>query len=425
MKEKILGSLALATLIAFAGCSGGSSGPLPMEKACSEYEKAICDLLDRCELSIMFEVENHASCLDSFDLCDGEFQRLIESANAGRVRYDGNQARTCLDRVKSLTCAELPVIFDNELAECEIVFSGLVGADGDCYYDKECAQGHYCSASRSTCPGKCLPFAQTGSSCVDAACDPKQAECQNNICVPLAKAGEPCENISCLDGLECDSSTDPARCVLPGAEGSGCASNDQCQPGLRCLQQKCTGPAKASETCVFEEFEEFFMACETGYYCDADILHQQHQGACQPKKGQGESCILFYECKPEFYCIGITVSPGGQLTPGRCQPPVTEGGTCNASLGEGYIPECRYDLWCNPQTQKCETLPGEGGVCTDDDMPPCKNDDLYCETSSGTKVGVCRAKKADNQPCQDDEECLSDRCELDVCTPKYPCTPQP
>ncbi|NMB74060.1 MAG: hypothetical protein GYA21_02890 [Myxococcales bacterium] len=423
MRYLRLGPVVLASLVAISACDGGgASGPIPLQNSCSEYQKAICDLLERCELSIMFEMENHARCQDALGMCDEGFQRMVDSVNAGRIRYDGTQARTCLDQIKALSCLDISEVFDNELEACQSVFTGLVTADADCYFSDECAAGLYCDESTSQCPGKCRAYAGSGASCVDSECDPAQAECNGSVCVPLAGPGQPCDNVSCAEGLNCDSSTSPARCVAPGEEGSACASEDQCRNGLRCINQKCAGPASAKETCVIEEFGEFFLACETGLYCDADIVHQQDQGACQPKKGQGEPCVLFYECQPEFLCIGTTVQTG-QVTPGRCQPPVTEGGSCYGLLGEGRIPECRYDLWCNPQTGKCEALPGEGGTCTEDKQPDCKNADLYCDISGGSHQGVCRAKKAEGQPCQDWEECQSDRCVNDTCAPRFSCAP--
>jgi len=420
MRKKVF---IIATLLALGcvyGCNGGGGGPVQLDNVCEEMKDALCDYLKRCDLEWYFQFATRGTCEEMFDCDDMELDEMAKSVDAGRMSYDPDLAGRCLKALRTADCANIDAIFEEMPDECEQVFTGLVAQDGDCYREEECSEGLYCDESVSDCPGQCQPYKNLGDSCVGGDCDPDVADCdwQQGICVALKGAGESCEDIDCQEGLVCDYNSDPAVCLDPAGEGGSCTSARGCETGLQCLSGKCTGPAGAGQACdIGEELEGFMFACVPNYYCDADIVMQEHTGTCKPKKGAGSECILLYECKAGLLCIGVQID-GQNIVPGSCGQPLKAGAACNADFD---FPECDWDLYCDEQTAVCTAYPGIGDPCVYGEDPECFTDDLYCDSLDYGVPGLCAQKKPDESSCTSYEECQSGNCINGTCEPDEQC----
>ena len=419
-----LKSSVLVTLLALGfvcGCNGGG-GPVQLENICEEMKDAVCDYMKRCDLEWYLQFAAHTTCEELFSCDEMELDEMARAVEAGRLAYDADLAGTCLSKIRNAKCSVLDDIFDNLDGECEQVFSGLVAQDGDCYRENECSAGLYCDESVSDCPGKCQPYKDIGQTCTGGDCNPDVADCdwQSGMCAALAGAGEICENIDCQEGLVCDYNSDPEVCLDPAGAGGSCTSTRGCETGLQCVEGTCRGPAGAGQECdLGPEFENIMFACEPKYYCDADIVMQERIGTCQPKKGSGSSCILFYECNSGLLCIGLQFDEQTEeVIPGSCGQPLGAGAACNANF---EFPECDWDLYCDEQTQVCTAFPGIGDPCVYGEDPECFGDDLYCDSLEYGVMGNCAQKKPDESSCTNWEECQSENCDNGTCTSYEDC----
>lgn len=394
---------------------------MQLENVCEEMKGSLCSYIEKCDLEWYLQFATRGTCDELFDCEDMELDEMAKSVDAGRMAYDAGLAGDCLHAIRSAACADIAGVFENMPDECENVFSGLVAKDGDCYREAECAAGLYCDQSVSDCPGQCLPYKSLGDSCSGGDCDPDVADCdfQQGVCAELAGSGEICDYVGCRESLVCDSDNDPAVCIAPASAGSACSSTRGCDAGLQCVGGKCAGPAGAGQACdIGADFSNILFACRPGYYCDADIVHQQSAGTCLAKKGSGSECILFYECTANLLCIGMQLNQQThEVTPGSCGKPLGVGAPCTAGF---EFPECDWDLYCDDQTAVCTAYPGIGDPCIYGQAPECFGADLYCDSSQA----VCQNKKPDGSSCTDYYECLSDDCDVggtDKCLPKQSC----
>ncbi len=198
----------------------------------------------------------------------------------------------------------------------------------------------------------------------------------------------------------------------------------------------------------------------------SDCLIQLNQMACNPAPGQtppmmdpmaidpctkvfvgnttaGNECIYTNECVDGAHCVSDTLTVGR----GVCVPYQHEGDICNgdadcdpkvnnlycsqadfqchlrAQLGEAcmfsgtqnapalpLLIECDNsvgsNLYCDPRTNTCNALPGNGQACLDP-LPPgataqCNNDpslQLTCDHSTGGTSGTCRAPGQQGDDC--------------------------
>jgi hypothetical protein len=411
-----------------AGCNNGQcGGPVKIEDVCEEMKAALCSYIKRCDLEWYSQLETHETCAqiecDDMGFNDMEFDEIAKSVEAGRVTYDADLAGKCLWLIRTVECTG----FENMPDECQNIISGMVAQDGECYQEAECAEGLYCDETVSKCPGQCQPYKGLGDECNYGDCDPDVASCdwRQDVCVELAGTGDVCDYVDCAAGLVCDYNSDPAVCLEPAPEGSDCTFSGGCQGGLRCLNGKCANPASAGQACdIGEDFgkdfgEELMFVCVPHHYCDADIIHGQRTGTCQPKKASGSECLLFYECNSGLLCNGMQINE--QIIPGSCGNPIEAGASCNADF---EFPECDWDLYCDEQTAVCTTLPGIGDPCVYEDEPECLGDDLYCDSLEYGVLGICQQKKPNGSNCMDYEECQSDNCDIDgtgTCLPDEHC----
>jgi hypothetical protein len=415
MKERVFKTAVLLVLGFVFGCNGGG-GPVQLENVCEEMQDAMCSYIKRCDLEWYLQFAAHATCDELFECDDMELDEMARSVEAGRMVYDADLAGKCLQSIRNAKCTMIDGIFEGLEDECQDVFTGLVAQDGDCYRENECTEGLYCDETVSECPGQCQPYKDLGDTCNGGDCDPDVADCdwQQGVCAELVGAGEICDNIDCQPGLVCDYDSDPAVCLDPAPAGSICASSRGCESGLQCVSGKCAGPAGPGQACdLGADFEGVLFACQPGYYCNADVIHQLTTGTCQPKKGSGSECILFYECTAGLLCIGLQINEQTQeVTPGSCGKPLGAGAPCTAGFD---FPECDWEFYCDDLTAVCTAYPGIGDPCVYGVEPDCFGNDLYCDSLEWDVPGVCQQKKPDGSTCTTYEECQSDNCSNGTC----------
>lgn len=419
--------LLLATPFLVQCNGGGGNGVVKLDDLCSEVRKANCSVFTRCDLDWLFMINNHQRCEDAFRCEDMKTQQMmIDSVNAGRMAYDGNAARRCLDAFNSADCVSLLSTSISEPLKCDGVFTGLVAEGQDCYDDRECADGLYCDESDGNCPGQCTPYTAVGEACFsEEVCDPDIAWCdpENDVCTEKRGDGEDCllDN-DCRDGLRCDNDTVPSVCVPLGLEGDACDARWDCQESLMCVNDICTGQKKKGATCFAGlHYEGMFLVCEAGLYCDADIAKGEPTGSCQSQKGTGEDCVYFAECASGLVCIGAEVNPDTQqVTLGKCDQPIQSAGACNP---EAPTTECDYDQYCYSTSGTCVSYPGLGDTCVYSEDPECIGGDLYCDSLQAGVAGTCRERKEVGEACSDYDECKSWRCREGTCQPEDSCAP--
>lgn len=417
--------LSLYLIVLAATGAGCDDGEVALENLCVQMQDAMCDTMKRCEFEWYFELATHQRCEDLIDCDEFEFDQLQESIDAGRMEYDARAASDCFRALRAIDCAEIGDFFSEEggPAACQVIFRGLVEEDGDCYRDEECQQGTWCDASVENCPGVCRAYLAMGEDCQGAGeCDPDEADCdwEQGVCMALAGEGESCERIDCAESLVCDWDTD--TCIRPGLEGDACSRDVECK-GLRfCLDGTCAGPAAQGQACsAGEDYESLGFACQTGLYCDVDLIAEEREGTCQPKKTAGAQCVTYLECRPGLLCVGVTVDEQQQsVTPGTCAQPKQAGASCPVDFP---FPECDYDLYCDPDSATCKRMPGEGDRCVYDEDPECLGDDLYCDSLEYGVEGTCRRKKAAGESCSESEECLDGYCQNGTCMEDQSCSP--
>jgi hypothetical protein len=166
--------------------------------------------------------------------------------------------------------------------------------------------------------------------------------------------------------------------------GSACADDGECTSTV-CTKLSdadcgtCQDPAALDATCGTDLPE-----CGAGLYCDDTA------GQCRAKVGVGAQCEQSDACDAPYSCVG-----------GVCGFPLGEGEDCTA------IPAgCNLmaGLYCNSTTHLCTPygFAGAGENCGVVSTSPvtvvmCLGN-LKC-TATGTQLGTCAARKAENEAC--------------------------
>lgn len=251
--------------------SGGTpAAPIALENLSQELAQSYCELAFSCctamEQTELFKdfpmpPKTAEECTTTFkDLYDtlvlGDAKASVD---AGRVKYDGALAASCLAKVDG-QCSALGDEGISQTDEaCNAVFVGLVPDGGECTSSQDCAgTDSYCPIPQGAMTGKCEA---------------------------PAKEGEPCPNFNCAAGLVCDFGAMNSVCIKPLADGQMCTSDFSCvseycdSAGGTCAQKKPVGSDCASP-----------QACKDSY-CDFQT------SKCTALKADGEACMFFDECQ--------------------------------------------------------------------------------------------------------------------------------
>jgi hypothetical protein len=317
-------TLFLAAAGLATGCGGGSVGA---DELADELEQTLCEAQVAC--GAFPDVQ---TCRDTvFIDVDSDIPQFLALVDAGRLDYDGDKARECLDLYTD-AFAECSVfgpdraILDQIEEQCGNVFTGNTAVGDVCYVDEECAGDAECNVSDcqdQCCTGTCVavtpvPDAAIGESCAEADCV-SGAYCDtNDTCVAQAQIGESCEGFgSCVTGAVCDLDfqTNMGTCVVLPDEG---------------------------ETCDPELFFGIITCLRTDNWCDpGDMI-------CKKRTAVGDTCdVEIGGCVDYAYCDAGTCTSNGSA-----------GDACDVELG----PECLGDLDC---VNNVCTAPEPEPICTD------------------------------------------------------------
>jgi hypothetical protein len=148
-------------------------------------------------------------------------------------------------------------------AECRGLVHGTLAGGARCRSSMECAQGLRCRGVGPTDPGTCGPPLPDGTRCSvtvdtlvsytrqDAWTEEAHPECSGycmrRACRPAVAAGKACKvSLECGAGHRCSG----GACVAGGVarDGESCSA-DECEAGLRCLENRCRRPKAAGEPC--------------------------------------------------------------------------------------------------------------------------------------------------------------------------------
>lgn len=358
---------------AFAGSSSGSGGgPIALENLMSAYLDVACHGYIAC--GEMSSVESCKEQLQAWLTAAGEdpFDDQKKAIAAGRMSYDGEAARRCMDAAAAdSTCGAGDDIGAN-YADCEVVFVGKVATSGACYGDDECVAGNHCSESAMTCPGACAVSKKEGETV-----GPND-ECEDGLkvyadkCVKAVAVGESCAPISpstevqpCVEGTMCAGS--PLVCTAAPKENEACDARTRCGRGLNCVK------AEASAS----------------------------TGTCKKLGDTGAACSysLNQGCMMDLTCHLTDVSTYS----GTCQARAAAGGACYATAN------CETGLFCDavlPNPGVCVALKAAGDDCTKDEQ--CAT--TFCK---GSTTMVCAERIAIGQPCTTEDRCVDSA----QCTP--------
>ena len=309
----------LVGAMALAACGGG--GSIAIGDLGDEIIAAQCARYVRCGVYASEELCRAAASAD--------LSALEQGVEAGRIRYDGEAARECLDALAEASCDTTTASARKTPGACDEAIVGTVADGGACYNSNECVSGS-CNepdtCNMACCAGTCDPTVvevAIGQSCANAPCVEDafcndqdvcaallaaNAACQsdtqcgyglmcaNDVCVASANRGEACADGDCADlGDRCDGTNCVALSAVGGTCSSGFAGLFDCQRPYVCNQTtlKCEEPPTAGESC------QFF--CAGGLFCNDD-------NECEAPRANGAACTGNSECESN-YCDETGASP--------------------------------------------------------------------------------------------------------------------
>ena len=332
--------VAVAMVCSCAGDDGDSSSYVSLTQIPQAYQAAMCTHLVACH-----EMPDQATCLASTVGSYYIDPVLIQTAQTGKIRYDGSKLFECFANLAAASCNPGDLSNRESVDQCALyIFSGTVRAGQPCTSNVECVSqqcgsGDTCNGLSGCCSDVCvgdvapsrIPPA-LGSACAPATfgynscaatqyCDPA-----TNLCTALQPKGGPCISTSaCADGLVCDAQNtlsciaapqlgDPCPlgqcgelgtycepgddiCRVVGSIGDSCAVGHLCSPYLVC--------DAATTTCQL--YPQTGQSCETlqkcndlGTYCDISTE------TCIARVADSEPCDASYRCISE-YCDMTTM----------------------------------------------------------------------------------------------------------------------
>lgn len=324
----------LLVLIVMAACGPDSgSGSISIDQLGNAIINEYCDLYVRCGV-----VPDVTACRKAFGNDINIDANLIAAVAAGKVIYDGDLARQCIDAAFASGTCDRNLIFTNRNspAACDLTFAGTVGDAGACAINEECISRDCSipSCPNACCQGTCVggtvpmraPLGAACSStipCAEGYCDSTMMTCQ-----AFLADGAPCSSSSsCLSG-SCNTT-----CQALVAEGGACTSTSMCRE----LGDSCTGAA--AKTC--SPLVGLGAACATSsdcmltYACDAT----QH---CAPRPMLGDACTGAGTCSDGSYCDQTAL---------KCTAPKADGTACTSST------ECQSKHCDTGATNTCITPP--------------------------------------------------------------------
>lgn len=308
-----------------------------------ELEEAICEWQQACHL-----YERRSDCVDALAIDrDPSFDYIRDAVAAGRIEFDGEAAKDCLDAIRARDCVDTD---PQEEPACAAALRGRMGRNGPCMISAECADGGVCgfdpSCGEQCCVGACRVRAdplELGEACggsIDCAeggycgLDPEGGQ----VCLARVKVGGDCSlGQGCAEGGVCDGAV--CREQKVAGEGERCDGFAVCEEGARCVYAdegapRCRRPPQLGAPCD----PQGIGCARFDTYCD------EASGLCVLLPAPGAGCAD-YRCANYATCQNLLVDG-----PSTCVARAGAGEACGASVGAGGYVECLGELQCDGGT---------------------------------------------------------------------------
>jgi hypothetical protein len=371
--------LACSSLMVLVACGKSTPPPPPdtsvsPEEFAQQYAQAQCDRSSRCDNLAPYLVDQcKAQAADRVH--DEDVTRAIA---AGRLVYNEEQAKLCLDGIQKTRCL-VEDVDDAVTAACRAALQGQVQPGAACSFFYECAAGSCGGTDETTCPATCPEVLNEGDTCSFF----RGARCNTSA------------------GLRCSGGT----CVHPADLNGACVDNSGCKSGLLCVEEKCAPLATEGSGCSQDS------SCAEGLYCEDSVcVARKREGAkCSASPQEVDAALRGAQCADGLTCQGAGLDSEGNFLPGTCVKPSKEGGACQVYPQDVqiYLTGCLQGLDCT--AGKC-ALPPTSGACNPSFS--CRSDVAYCSSDN-----VCVTRLPDGADCQIPPDCLSNSCPDGKCVP--------
>lgn len=318
--------LGLLSSCVFLGCDEETEGlpGIALQQFSEEFRGATCEHLVACNF-----MPDTSTCLGVI-AADHGIAQSVASANGGRLGYNTDAARACVEAVRNAACTGDLLVPTSVRETCDKVFTGRKGEGEACIHPAEC-QGLDAACEKtcsdSCCQGACKLGAGTaaiGESCAMKPCA-EDAYCKmgaDPTCTAKVGPGDSCaeSSVACPANYACDPNT--LTCFKQADPGGQCNS-DLAADGCFHIAEYCDAEAKTckplpkpGEPCKSNTWAA--NVCAFGYaYCDGPTT------TCQLSPGEGQPCF------GGNYCLGMGlagITPGLECQNGTCvkitAPPV-------------------------------------------------------------------------------------------------------
>ncbi len=221
-------------------------------------------------------------------------------------------------------------------------------ATGNCDYSVSCPKGQICREN-IWCDrelGQCQLARVVDEPCGQVGTEPNTSQancaihlwCDNvgtgpGVCHEPSAASGPCNDgfYACQDGLHCvgyvpfGADGTLGSCQPPGASGSECSGDDDCEPGLACVLTECRAPGAEGADCNGNS------GCAAGLVCvDQKCASARYPGdACDGTRCTYSRCVdgtCEYHLKVGETCVADLDCSTGHCVDGLCY----DSSVCNA-----------------------------------------------------------------------------------------------
>ncbi|MGZ3457001.1 MAG: hypothetical protein ACXU86_00690 [Archangium sp.] len=377
---RLLVAVSLALLSACGNSKPPPPTPITAETFPAEYAQALCTREQQCLQLAPYLIDqckaNAATLIGTTD--------VKKAVDAGRLVYDQDKARQCIDGIAATRCAQVLQDFimlnDDVQASCYAALQGTVQKSGTCSFSFECASGSCGLSDQGTCPGTC----------------PAEVLGEGETCSRIRPGSPQCDDRA---GLRCSGGT----CVKPAGQDASCLDNAGCKSGFICVESKCVPLAKEGSGCSED------ASCAEGLFCTGDNV-------CAPRVAEGKPCAYAPDnvdaalrgaaCLDGLTCKGGGLDNQGNPIPGTCTKVAAEGGACQAPPADAQLTlsGCQAGLACVNGT--C-TAPPVSGPCPDaTNLSGCRPGVAFCDSSTTT----CQLLRNVGAPCDNYLQCASNNC---------------
>jgi hypothetical protein len=258
--RRSLPTTALLGLALACGPGSGEGEPVAEGELVPAIADVVCDLQSECDCEMPLPADQCRDVLtDALELFFGP---PVDSG----LSYDAACAMGALALYEDLGCGTIDdVVEDADCNGCKVWYGPKQRGDAcstleESFFD-DCDQGLICV--EGTCVDPC-ETADEGEPCLGVSCgdglvcrtsfDPDTEEVSSE-CVPAARLGESCMELSCEDELECDGET--FECVAPPAEGEPCewvcAGDNWCDTSSPDGEGVCRAPQPDGTACIADD----------------------------------------------------------------------------------------------------------------------------------------------------------------------------